>query len=427
IIQLGLSTGAPASSTGVYALTENYLFTVEAFKEYLEHLPSNGILSITRWLRPPPRESLRTVSLALAAVKELNGDAPEKNIAILRSWGTITVLVKKTAWTREEIEKIKEFAESRRFDLVYVPGILESEVNIYNRFSKDEYYHTINALLTAAKREDFYESYLFDVSPTRDENPFFFHFFKPDRLKETYKSTGEKWQVFIEGGYIVYIILIQALLLCFLFILLPLAGFKGRIAKTPRTLGIIFYFFLIGLAFMLVEIPLIQRFILFLGNPVYAVSTVLFGLLVFSGIGSLYTGRLLTSVGYLRYIVMLLFATVLFYLLFLPWFFGIGLTINMSLKYIVSVLALAPLGFLIGMPLPIGIRLVEKIDSELIPWAWAANGSASVLGSILAVIIAMHTGFSHVMGLASFAYVLSLAGAITAFAPHQQREQNARW
>lgn len=426
IIQIGLSSAAPASSTGVYALTENYLFTVEAFKEYLGHLSDDGILSITRWLQPPPRESLRTVSIALEAMDELGIEAPYENVAVLRSFGTITVVVKKTAFTPGEIEEIRVFARSRGFDIVYVPGVSESEVNIYNRFPEDYYYLTISDLVTASDREEFYRAYLFDVSPVRDENPFFFQFFKPDRLKETYESIGKKWQIFIEGGYIVYILFVQALVLTLIFVLLPLAGRRGGL-EMPQKAGSLSYFFLIGVGFMFVEIPLIQRFILFLGRPVFAVSTVLFGLLVFSGLGSLYTSRSAVSVGRLKHRLTLLVVTVLFYLFFfLPWFFSVVRTTDVWLRYATAVLALAPVGFLMGMPFPMGIRLLEKVDVTLIPWAWAANGSASVLASILAVIIAMHSGFSLVVFLASLIYALSLVSVAVAFRPLRLGGQRGR-
>jgi hypothetical protein len=419
-IEIGLSSSAPASSTGVYALTENYIFTVEAFKDYLHHLSEDGILSVTRRLDPPPRESLRILSITLTALDELNSNAPEENIAVIRSLGTITILVKKNAFTSEELSGIRDFARSRRFDLVYLPDLLESEANIYNRMPEAVYYLTTKELLTKpGERRNFFKSYLFNVEPTRDDNPFFFHFFKPDKLRETVRSAGEKWQILVEGGFILYLILLQAIFLCLLFLLLPLAGHRGKLAIDHRKSSVLFYFFLIGLAFMLVEIPLIQRFILFLGKPVYAVSTVLFGLLVFSGFGSLYSNKSSASPRRLRLVLTLLSTTILAYLFLLPVFLGLIKTGDIRLRYLISVLALGPLGFLMGMPLPTGIRLLERIEAGLIPWAWAANGSASVLGSILAVIIALHSGFFLVIALASLAYATSLVIVVITFEPRR--------
>jgi hypothetical protein len=425
IIEIGLYTAAPTSSTGVYALTENYVFTVEAFKAYLGHLKDDGIISLTRWLQPPPRESLRTISIAVEAMNELGIASPEANVAVLRSLGTITILIKKEPLSQKDIVNLKEFTRSRGFDTVYLPGIQESDVNLFIRFPMDHYYRSINELLTTSNREEFYESYLFDLRPTRDENPFFFQFLRPDRLKETYKDMGQKWQIFVEGSYIVYILLLQAFLLCLFFILLPLTRIKGRFDEYTKNIGPLSYFFLIGVGFMFVEIPLIQKFILFLGKPVYAISTVLFGILIFSGLGSFYTSRAVITLKGWRHIVILLGVIILFYLLLLPVFFSNFPFTDIRIRYLASVIGLAPIGFLMGMPLPLGIKFLEKKRRKIIPWAWAANGSASVLASILAVILAMHTGFSEVIFLASIAYALSLL-SITLFAPPRLGERNAR-
>jgi hypothetical protein len=422
IIVIGLSSSSPVSSTGVYALTENYLFTVEAFKDYLDHLSEDGILSVTRRLEPPPRESLRTISIALQAHEELDTKAPEKHIATLRSLGTITILIKKSPFTPTEIERIKNFATTRRFDLVYLPGLNTSDVNLYNKFTIDPYHNTLTRLIKEDSRPDFYESYLFDVKPTWDKNPFFFQFFRLDKVFETYDTVGGKWQIFLEGGFILYLLLIQATILCFIFIMLPLSRHIAGKAHRPKNLGCLTYFFAIGLGFMFIEISLIQRFILYLGKPVYAISTVLFSLLVFSGLGSLYVSKWPPTLDRLKLVLSLLVITILIYLFFIPLFSSIKVT-DIKVRYLITILALAPLGFLMGMPLPTGIRLIERIDIKLIPWSWAVNGSASVLGSIAAVIIALNSGFPQVIALASATYALSLVAAIITFAPLQQVEQ----
>jgi hypothetical protein len=417
LIDIGISTSAPTSTTGIYALTENYLFTVEAFKEYIEHLNEGGFLIVTRYLEPPPRESIRTVALAAEALDELNIEAPEKNIAVIRSLTTITILVKKTALTSGEIERIRDFSRIRAFDLVYLPGIDESEANIYNRYVEDHYFLALNELLTTSNREDFFEVYLFDVRPVSDENPFFFQFLKPERISETYHDAGEKWQIFVEGSYVVYLLLIQAAFLSLIIILLPLAGSSESRGGMLKNKGTLAYFFFIGFGFMFVEIPLIQRFILFLGKPVYAVSTVLFGLLLFSGLGSLYTSKFTAPRRHLKNTLPVLAVFILVYQMMLPLFFTLANTDDLGFRYIIGIIALAPIGFLMGMPLPLGIRLLEGVNKNLIPWAWAVNGSVSVLATILAVIIAMHTGFSSVVALAAIAYTLALACVILFFAP----------
>lgn len=396
-ILLTLTDSTPAS-TGIYALTENYVYTVEAFQDYYDHLSENGTLSITRYVLPPPRESLRIVSLAVAAMEKNGIEHPEHHIAIMRSWGTITIIIKKSELTPHEIAAIRAFSRERKFDLVYVPGITLDEANVYNKFPEPYYYQNINKLFSDKDR--FYGDYLFKVSPVTDEQPFFFQFFKFEKMGPTYESMGKKWQPFVEGGYMTPIIFIQALVLSLVFILLPLR----RIGKYPQKKGILVYFLCLGFGFMFIEITLIQKFILFLGHPVYAVSAVLFSLLLFAGLGSFYSERLKSPVKVIPALSLL----IILYLMLLPRIFNLFLGHEIMIRYLISLVTIAPLGFLMGMPFPLGVRITKKINPELIPWAWAVNGCASVLGSILVIMIALSWGFSIVLVLASAVYLTGL-------------------
>lgn len=396
-ILLTLTDSTPAS-TGIYALTENYVYTVEAFQDYYDHLSENGTLSITRYVLPPPRESLRIVSLAVAAMEKKGIEHPENQIAVIRSWGTITILIKKSEFTHDDITTIRAFVQERNFDLVYVPGIAPHEANVYNKFPEPYYYQNINLLFS--DRDRFYENYLFEVSPVTDERPFFFQFFKFEKLEPTYKSMGKKWQPFVEGGYMIPIIFFQALVLSLIFILLPLR----RIGKYPQKKGILVYFLCLGIGFMFIEITLIQKFILFLGHPVYAVSAVLFSLLLFAGLGSFSSERLKSPIKVIPALSLL----ILLYLLILPQIFYVFLGHEIIIRYLISLITIAPLGFLMGMPFPLGVRITKMINPELIPWAWAVNGCASVLGSILVIMIALSWGFSSVLVLASAVYLMGL-------------------
>lgn len=409
VIQLALAGSAPASSTGVYALSENYLYTIEAFEDFYEHLSEDGILSITRWLLPPPREGIRIVSLALSALESQGAENPQNRIAVIRSWSTITILVRNGEFTSQDIREIKEFSREKKFDVVYYPNIKPEEVNIYTRFPEPYYYKFINELLTAKEREKFYDDYLFDITPVTDERPFFFHFFKAKKIVPTYESMGKKWQPFVEGGYLVPIIFIQALILSFILIFLPVYRFRKVERSIPGRWQILAYFLCLGVGYMFIEIALIQKFILFLGHPVYSVSTILFALLVTSGMGSLFSnkfevkdGRILVPI-----IATISILTVL-YLTLLPAFFDAFLGYGLLIRRLISPILLAPLGFFMGMPFPIGIKLAEILDRDLIPWAWAVNGCASVLSSVLSVMIALSLGFSMVLALASFVYLAGL-------------------
>jgi len=410
VIMLPISTGIAASSTGIYALSENYIYTVEAFEDYYDHLSEGGIFTTTGYLLTPPREEVRKVSLALAALEGAGAKEPGKQIAAIRSLTTFTLLVKKGEFTEREIRDIKDFAEHKKFDLVYYPGIQEEEANYYNKFEQPYYYDMVRKLVSKKERELLYSEYLFDISPTTDDKPFFFQFFKLSKVGPLYRSVGEKWQPFVEGGYLVPIIFVQASILSVFFLLLPVARFREIKDEVEGAWHLIALFLCLGLGYMLVEISLIQRFILFLGQPVYSVSFVILAMLSSSGVGSLYAARskrseegqlleLLPRIALLALLYTLLLSPLLKLLL------GLGLIPRLGL----TLALLFPLGFAMGMPFPTGIRLAERLDRILIPWAFAANGCASVLGSILAVILAMLVGFSMVIGIAAVVYLAAFA------------------
>ncbi|HUT15641.1 MAG TPA: hypothetical protein VMY98_05290, partial [Anaerolineae bacterium] len=175
------------------------------------------------------------------------------------------------------------------------------------------------------------------------------------------------------------------------------------------------YFSCLGLGFLFVEMPLLQQFILFLGQPAYSFSLVLFSILLFSGLGSLVSPRLP-----LRALLLILVAVVLVYPLCLSRLFALAMGWSLTMRLIVVVLSLAPLGFLLGLPLAGGICLLEERAPQLIPWAWAVNGCASVVSSILAVMGAVTFGFSRVLLAGALAYLL--AWLTLASLPHLEME-----
>ena len=384
-----LSLAGNVLSQGLYGLSENYLLTVEAFEDYHNHLTDNGVLIVTRWLHYPPKESLRLFSLAL----EL--DETGKSIAMFRSWTTVTLLISKQDLNENRIEKIKDFTEKNKFDIIYLPA--EFEPNKHGKFKEAYYYQGVSQILN--NQEDFYRNYLFDISPVYDDKPFYYNFFKPSQAKQLYNIIGESWQPFLDQGFLLLFLLAQALILSLIFILLPLKLLKKiKLKKKPLV-----FFFCIGIAYLFVEIVLIQRFILLFGRVVYSVATVIFSMLLFSSIGSLLSQKLRTR-NILKIIIILFLLIILYYLL-IPRIIDSLISLNIIIKMILVSLIIAPLGFFMGMPFPIAIRSINK---KLIPWAWATNGSASVLSTILAVLLALFLGYSAVLVLAAFFYLLGV-------------------
>jgi hypothetical protein len=398
--------GSPAAPPHLRALSENYLFTVEAFREMYDHLEVGGVLVVPHWVRLPPRETPRTASIAFTALDAEGVERPRDRVAAIRSWGTFVLLVRKGPFPEEELSEIRSFARENRFDLVALPDLRPGEVNLFARFPEPYYYEMLQALSKGEERERLIRRYLFDLTPTTDDRPFFSHYFRWAKILPLYWSMGEKWQPFVEGGYLVPVLFLQALLLSLLFILLPHFRSKGRWRGLPRRKPILGYFLCLGVGYIFVEIVLIQRFILFLGHPVYSVAAVLSVLLLSSGAGSIATsgGGTCWRKARPRTVLLLLVPLLLLYRALLPSVFSFFLPLDLPGRLLLSLPLIALPGFLMGMPFPLGFRSLVGSERDLIPWIWAANGCASVLGSILAVLLALSIGFSGVFLLAASAY-----------------------
>lgn len=413
LVILALNGGQRPVVSGAYSLAENYLYTVEAFDDYLTHLNEGGLLVISRWLQLPPSESLRAWALAVTALERAGVQHPERRLIAIRSWANSVILVKNGEFTAEEIATTKAFCTARNFDLVYYPGIRAEEANHHSVVPEAAYYRTFHELLFAPDRAAFYRDYPYDVRPPTDDRPFFFHFFKWSQTPQIVQALGKTWQPFGGSGYFVLVaLLILALIASAGLIVLPLALQRRKIAPSESTrqgrVRVFAYFALLGLGYLFVEIPLIQRFILFLGHPIYAFATVLFSLLLFSGIGSLLARRVPATAA-----LALLCGAILIYPAVLPLAFRALLGWSLVWRIAVAAVGLAPLGLLMGMPFPTGIAALEARAPHFIPWAWAINGCASVLSSILAAMLALSWGFWSVLLLAAIAY----AGALLTLLP----------
>ena len=408
IIQISLDDSFKPVTSGAYSLSESYLYTTEAFVGYLNHLAPGGVLVVHRWLQTPPSESVRALTLALSALQRMGAEDPAENVIALRSLYTALLLVKRERFTSREIEIIKSFSQDERFDLIYYPGIRPDEVNRYSVLEEPYYYNTYLQMLESQDRTSLYARYPFDITPPSDDRPFFFHFFRWQQTPQIIQALGKTWQPFGGSGYFVLLALfILALFASLILILLPLSFLRGR-GQVREGKRLFLYFLLLGVGYLFVEIPLLQRFILFLGHPIYAFAAVLFTLLTFSGLGSLLSPRLP-----LRKALAGLIVIIPCYPFLLPHLFRWLLGGGLAFRLLASVIILAPLGFLMGFPFPKGIRLTGSIAPGLIPWAWGINGCASVLSSILAVMIAISYGFSWVLVLGGAAYALALAAIYT--------------
>ncbi len=423
VIEVALSENFRAVSAGAFTLSENYLMTVEACQAYLARLAPNGLLVVHRWLQLPPTEELRAGALIITALKQMGVRDVAQHLIAIRSFSTMLLLAKREPFEAHELEQVKTFARERQFDLVYYPGIQRSEANRFNVLQRDAYFESFQELL--ANPTQFYAQYPYEVAPPTDDRPFFFHFFKWEQTPTVLALLGKTWQPFGGSGYLILLVLLGlTLILVLVLIALPLAVSRRRqrgaelssAAGAPTSQGmagydawgsmrLLIYFAGLGCGFLFVEMALIQRFILFLDQPVYAFTLVLFGLLIFSGLGSALAER-----APWRAALAVLVLAIVVYLALLPEILAVFLGQDFALRVLIALLVLAPLGFLLGIPFPRGVRHLSQTAPHGIPLAWGVNGFTSVLSAILATLLALSWGFTLVFVGAAAAYALALAG-----------------
>jgi Spermine/spermidine synthase domain len=410
-----------AFASGIQGLSETYIYTVEAFEQYLRRLRPGGWLGVTRWLKLPPRDELKLFATALEAQRRLGIENPEQRLVLLRGLNTATLLVKNGVVTDTEIAKAKAFASERSFDLCYYPGIGADEVNRFNVLDEPYFFAGATALIGMG-RDAFLARYKFDIAPSTDDRPYFFDFFKWRTLPELMAIRRSGGAGLLELGKLILIAtLIQAALLSAVLIMVPLWTKRQVLARSSRIWRVATYFFALGLGFMFVEIAFIQKFILFLGHPLYAVAVVLAGFLLFAGIGSAASSWFAERIdarhganaerglrlSAIQLAAIGIIAVSLLYLLVLPALFDSLRALADISRFLISLGLIAPLAFFMGMPFPLGLSRMRS--GTLVPWAWGVNGCASVLGAILASLIAMTLGFSSVVLAAGLLY----AGAAT--------------
>jgi len=402
LIDLSLMGSMPGGSFG---FSEDYRYTVEAFEEYLEHLTQEGMLSASLFIIPPPRTELRLLNTIAQASEKLGIRDCRRHMAAIRSWGTLTLIFKRTPLTKQDIDGIRAFSLDRRFDTVYYPGISEEETNRFIKMPSDELFYAFTKLTSPETRERFINAYLFDISPAHDETPFFHYYLKLENLRDIYRLIGGKWQYFMEEGYLLPVIFIQVLFLGVLLVLLPLIPFRIKDRLDINLFTQLAYFALLGTGFMFIEISFIQKMILPLENPSYAAAAVLSSVLVSSGIGSLLSQHLKL---FQKPVVLLLLAIlVLTYSLFLPVVMAGISSYSLTIKLLLVFFMLMPTGVFMGVPFPLGLSFLSKTRPKLVPWALATNGCFSVLAPILALMLAISSGFKTVLLAGMTAYILA--------------------
>ncbi len=402
VVQMTLVDTWASTAAGAFALSENNLYTVEAFREYFEHLKPEGMIAITRWEFQHPREALRVVSVAMEALHRLGVENPARNF-IVASQGElntdgipVVVLAKKTPFTAaEEAAVAAHLDHYPELDALYTPSQPGT-----NPFSD---------LIASNDSYSFARGYAYNVAPVDDNAPFFFFTLKaPQILGDRALRDGIDWKVNL-GVLVLLLVLVISFVAVGAFLIVPLAV-EGRGER--HSLFPLLYFVAVGLGYILVEIAFIQRFALFLGHPTYALTVVIFLLMLSSGAGSLFSRRWFTHAekGWLP--IVLVIAALLVDVFFLPGRLAALVGLSFRYRLLLSGLFLVPLGFVMGMPFPTGLRGLaasSRTSESVIEWAWAMNAAASVLGSVLAMVIAIQFGLTTTLACGAAAYLVALA------------------
>lgn len=404
IIQQKNNSHPMAVASGALNLSETYLLTKEAFQEYIDHLNPGGFITIER------HGGIRLLNLAAEVLKDRGVKEYWKQLMLLEEDAVNQVfLLKNGPFTYEELKFIREYMAKNRDRVLYSPDQYDSSRNVFTRMMHPEDH--ANVLREAP----------FQLEAPTDDKPFLEHFFRLSALFSNdakSKMAMKFWadaalNGFISGDTIysdlsVYAILVEALLLSSVFIVYPLLKRKRAGLQMKGTTNLLVYFSCLGLGFIFIEISLIQKYILFIGYPVYAVAVILFSLLISAGAGSYFSNRYSEKpFALLRIAVMAIVVLTLAQMFVVPLLFRQFLAVPFSMRLVLSVLFLLPSGFFMGIPFPVGLSWTSKNFEGFVPWAWGMNGYATVIGSVLSVIIALNFGFRIVLLTAILIYILA--------------------
>lgn len=400
IVDFALSDGYHPVTSGAFSLLEDYLLTVDAVRQAYRRLNDDGLLVITRWLQTPPSEETRAFATLLEALALEGIKDPAARVIGFRSLRTATIIACRRPFTAQELSTVRRFLQANGFDPIVLPDLSPSELNRHNRLPEDRYHELFTALID--NRAGTLARHPFNLHPPTDDRPYFFHFFRIGQTPEVLRTLGQTWQPFGGSGYLVLLALLAVMvILAMPLIALPVVLLRRRQAARPRG-GPLIYFASLGAAYLMVEIPLLQRMTLLLERPSHSLGIVLFTLLLASGVGSLLSARLP-----LRPCLLALVAILLATRWLLSPAISAALTWPLPARIFLAVLLMSPAGLLMGVPFATGLRRLEARAPGLIPWAWAVNGATSGVSGVLAALIALDAGQSTTLLAAALAYAIA--------------------
>lgn len=421
LIQMSLIDTWAATGAGAFSLSENGLYTVEAWKIFLSRLTDKGIYTVSRWYDAAnPGEAGRMLSLAVAALMEMGARTPERHIFLAAGGSIATLIVARQPFSAADLDALHRATDRYQYrELVTPTAQPESE--------------TLRGIVRARDREqleDFTSRQTFDLTPATDDRPFFFNQLPMNKpLWAIYVATsliGSGGVGGVRAGNLVatatlLILFLVSLVLVSATIVIPLRSAARDAGSRLVVCGTV-YFLLIGIGFMTVEIALLQRLSVFLGHPVYSLSVSLFTLILATGVGSLLSDKLVLDN---RWKILVWSAITSLYIFSLrywlpPLLLGFD-SATLLVRATLCVAAIAPAGLLMGFAFPAGMRLISAIDRRPTPWFWGINGAAGVLASVLAVATSIALGISATLAVGAACYLLLIPTALLLFGPPREK------
>ena len=406
VLQATLVDTWASTAAGAFALSENNLYTTDAFRDYLNHLTPDGLMAFTRWGFEPPRESLRLVSLAMAALSSIGENDPWNHVMVVRQesyklagWGAQdTVVIFRKPISSGDLSRALDFINNSGLELVYAPG--HGPPNAFTQ------------LLQSPDPTKFLASYLFDVSAVDDDRPFFFYTVQTGDLWKFLARSSAAADYKVNKALPLLIELLGVSLAATAVILaLPPLLLRTRLPVEKGLRGFLLYFLFLGAGYILIQVALIQKFILFLGHPTYALTVIIFSMLVFSGLGSFFSRRIIRmhERARLSFTLVAIAASVSILAFIAAPISEFGAAWPLPMKVLATMCLIAPPAFLMGIPFPTGLSWLEELYPQGVRWAWALNAAASVLGSVSAIFLAIHIGLRFTVLSGALVYLCALS------------------
>jgi len=410
VLQMSLIDTWAATGAGAFTLSENGLYTVNAWRVFLERLKPDGIFSVSRWFAPGDvSETHRLVVLAVASLLERGARDPARQLVLVSRGSVATLLVSATPFSEVDLGRVREVAARFGFELRALPGEAPSDPGLRRILASQ----TPEALAVAARHPHF------DFSAPSDERPYFFNILRPGSFALFARGAGaiDGVEGVLAGNLRATLTLLAlfgiAAVLVVAILFVPLL-WVGRPAMSARSFGLsLLYFSLIGMGFMLIQVPFLQRFAVFLGHPTYTFSVILATMILFAGLGSLWSDRVAILETRLVWAIPLGVACLVVALnATLQGILDAAVELSLPGRCAVVVGCVAPVSTLLGFCFPFGIRLVGGVSQAATAWMWGVNGAAGVLASIAAVGISMWAGIDTSLTIAAIFYALLAAVAV---------------